>query len=104
MLEQTQTIPFFFIFFFLFLTCIIDFITKNYCNMITICTHVANPMLKKKKKKKTSIFLTIILCKVILYLYYTGTHSNTSQFIQIILKNKKLIISIIDTHSYNINL
>ena len=51
----------------LYYFCLIaNFIIKCYYNMIIIHTHITNPL----------YFLIIKLYKVILYLYYTHTHSH----------------------------
>ena len=79
---QSLTLQFFFLNFF-------DFITKGYYNMITIHTHIINPL----------YFLIIKLYKGILYLYYTHKHQHTSLFTQIILQQKvRHTINIRHTH------
>ena len=52
-----------------------NFMTKSYYNMITIYTHVTNPL----------YFSIIKLYKVILYLYCTHKHPHTSLLTQITL-------------------
>ena len=68
MLEQSLTLQIFFLNF-------SNFITKGYYNIITIHTHVANPL----------YFLIIKLYKVILYLYCTHKHPRTLLFTKITL-------------------